>query len=203
MNFYDKYILPKFLNFTMKDSVMKKHRPDVVNQTSGLVLEIGFGSGLNLPYYKNIIKLYALDPSRELYDLALSRIAGVSFPVEYMQFSAEKIPLADNSIDFVVSTWSLCSILNPEIALKEVFRILKPNGRFTFIEHGKSTKNFTVKLQTLLTPISKLFCGGCHQDREIDRLIIEAGFEIENLDKFQEKSNPLLFMYKGVAVAKK
>src|SRR3989338_9169784 len=202
MNFYNKYILPKLLNFVMGGKEMEKHRPDVVEQVSGVVVEIGFGSGLNLPYYKNVSKLYALDPSQELYDLAEARIKSVSFPVEYIQASAEKIPMADNSVDFVVSTWSLCSIPNLQVALGEVYRVLKPNGKFVFIEHGKSAKSFVAKLQKLFTPMTKLFCGGCHQDREIDRLIMKAGFEIENLQKFQEKSTPFIFLYKGISCKK-
>ena len=203
MNFYNKYILPKFLNFVLDKTKMNKHRPDIANQATGVVLEIGFGSGLNLPYYKNITKLYALDPSQGLYDIAKKRIEQVNFQVEHIQASAEKIPLADNSIDTVVSTWTLCSISNPNLALKEVLRILKPGGKFIFIEHGKSPRPFIAKIQKIINPISKCIAGGCHQDREIDKLINEAGFEIQKIEKFQENSNPFAFMYKGVAVAKK
>jgi len=203
MNFYNKYILPKLINLVMSNVVVKKQRPDVVGQATGVVLEIGFGSGLNLPFYKNITKLYAVDPSRELYNLAKERIKKVSFPIEYLQVSAEKIPLADNSIDSVISTWTFCSIPNPEIALREIFRILKPNGKFIFIEHGKSDKNFIAKIQKLITPIWKLFTGGCHMDREIDKLINNAGFEIQKLEKFQQKFSFLTFLYKGIAITKK
>lgn len=178
------------------------HRPDVAGEASGIVLEIGFGSGLNLPYYKNVTKLYALDPSQELYNLAKDRIQKVSFPTEHIQASAEKIPLENNSIDLVVSTWSLCSIPHPEIALKEIFRVLKLGGIFAFIEHGKSPKSFIFKLQKILTPFSKRLAGGCHLDREIDELIKEAGFDFIKLETFQQKSKPLAFMYKGIAVKK-
>lgn len=203
MNFYDTYILPKYLNFVMsrKDTTMQ--RPDVVSNATGVTLEIGFGSGLNLPYYKNTTKLYALDPSEELYDLAREQIKKVSFPVEHLPVSAENISLANNSVDSIVSTWSLCSIPQPKVALKEMLRVLKPGGKFTFIEHGKSPRNFTAKLQKFLTPISKRFAGGCHMDREIDTLIKEAGFEFQELEKFEEKSKLLGFTYKGVAIAKK
>ena len=203
MDFYNKYILPKVLNFMMKNAEMEKQRVDVVSQASGLVLEIGFGSGLNLPYYKNIIKLYALDPSRESYDLAREQAEQAPFKVEYIHASAEEVPLASHTIDFVVSTWNLCSIPHPDIALKEIFRILKPGGRFIFIEHGKSPKGAVAKIQKLLTPISKSLLGGCHLDREIDRLIGSVGFEIEKLERFQQKTRWLAFMYRGVAVAKK
>jgi len=203
MNFYNKYILPKLLNLVMKREKIEKQRPDVVAEASGVVLEIGFGSGLNLSYYKNVTKLYALDPSQELYELAQERIKSVAFPIEQLKISAEKIPLANNSVDSVVSTWSLCSIPRPEVALREIYRVLKSNGKFTFIEHGKSPKNFVAKTQSLLAPIWKYFTGGCSLDREMDKLVGGAGFEIQKLEKFQQKSRSLVFMYKGVAVTKK
>jgi len=197
-NFYNKHILPKFLDFSMRKKELENFRPSVVGIASGIVLEIGFGSGLNLPYYKNVTKLYALEPSAELYKIAQKEIKNVSFPVEHLQVSAEKIPLPDNSVDSVVSTWTLCTIPRPEIALKEILRVLKPGGKFSFIEHGKSPKNFTAKLQKWLTPVSKFIGGGCHLDREIDRLIREAGFNIQKMEQFREKFRPLLHGYKGV-----
>lgn len=179
------------------------HRDDVTSEVSGVGIEIGFGSGLNLSYYKNVNKLYAVDPSEELYNLAKKNLAKVSFSVEHIQSSAEHIPLPDNYLDFAVSTWSLCSIPNPEIALKEIFRVLKLNGKFSFIEHGKSPELFIFKLQNLLTPLSRRIAGGCHMNRDIEKIILNAGFEIEKLQKFTPKSKPLGFMYKGVAIAKK
>jgi len=187
----------------MRNKDLKQHRMDVVSELSGIGLEIGFGSGLNLLYYKNLTKLYALDPSEELYEIARKNIAKVSFPVEHIQNSAEHIPLPDNSLDFVVSTWTLCSIPQPEGALKEVFRILKNDGKFSFIEHGKSPKSLIYKIQNFLTPVSKRIAGGCHMNRDIENLILDAGFEIQNLEKFSKRSKPLGYMYKGIAIVKK
>ncbi len=203
MNLYDKYILPKYLDWSMRSRELFRYRHEIISQVSGSVLEVGFGSGLNLPYYHDIVKLYALDPSKELYDLAQDRLNKVSFPVGYLNASAENIPLADDSVDFTVSTWSLCSILHLEIALKEIFRVLRPNGRFVFIEHGKSPQNLIAKLQNLLTPISMCLAGGCHMNRDIEKNIFDAGFEMEKLEKFSQKFTPLDFVYKGVAIAKK
>lgn len=183
----------------MKDANFTKHRKDVAGAASGIVLEIGFGTGLNLPYYKNVSKLYALDPSRELYELARNTSESISFPLEHLQASAEKIPLADDSVDTVVSTWTLCSIPRPELALKEIYRVLKPDGKFVFIEHGKSPRKLTSNIQKCITPVSKHLTGGCHLDREIDALISANGFTIQKLETFQRKSGSLLFMYKGVA----
>lgn len=187
----------------MKNKDLKQHRIDVVSQVSGIGLEIGFGLGLNLPYYRNIIKLYALDPLEKLSKITHENITAVSFPVEHLQNSAEYIPLSDNSLNFVVSTWTLCSIPHPEIAIKEVFRILKNGGKFSFIDHGKSPKVFIFKIQNFLTPFSKHFSGGCHMNRDIEKLIVDNGFDIEKIDKFSQKSKLLGFMYKGVAVVKK
>ncbi|MFH1608618.1 MAG: class I SAM-dependent methyltransferase [Patescibacteria group bacterium] len=187
----------------MSNKVVEKQRPYIVGQAFGVVLEIGFGSGLNLPYYKNINKLYAIDPSRELYNLAEERIKETFFPVEYLPVSAEKIPLADNSIDSVVSTWNLCSISHTENTLKEIFRVLKPNGIFLFIEHGKSSSQFIFNVQKLLTPSWKHIAGGCCLDKEIDKLISDVGFEIQKLEKSKQKFKPLNFLYKGIAVARK
>lgn len=202
MSFYSKHILPKYLDATMQGVSKDIQRKEVVSQASGTVLEIGFGSGLNLPFYKNISKLYAVDPSVELYELAKERLQKTNFTLEYLPVSAEEIPLPDNAIDFVISTWNLCSIPHPEKALKEIFRILKPEGKFLFIEHGKSDNKILSSIQTLITPISKKIAGGCHWDRDMEKLIKEAGFVFEKLEKFTMKGRPLGRMYKGVGVKK-
>lgn len=178
-------------------------RPDVIQNASGVVLEIGFGSGLNLPFYKNVSKLYALEPSLELYSLSSERIRSAPFPIEHLQASAEEIPLSENSIDSVISTWTLCSIPDLQAALKEIYRVLTPSGTFVFIEHGKSPQKFFARMQHMLTPISKCLAGGCHLDRDIDTFIREAGFTLQKLEKFPQKSKPLAYMYKGVALTEK
>ncbi len=203
MNFYNKYILPKLLHYEMQKKEMELCRPDVVTKASGAVLEIGFGSGLNLPFYKNVAKLYALDPSRELFKIARERVEKAPFLVEHLPVSAEKIPLADNSVDFVVSTWTLCSIPHVEEALKEIRRVLKPSGKYLFIEHGKSPKIFAAKMQKFLTPASEKVAGGCRLNREIDKLISAAGFKFEKLEKFQQGNKFLDFIYKGAATVAK
>ncbi|HEY0908135.1 MAG TPA: class I SAM-dependent methyltransferase [Candidatus Paceibacterota bacterium] len=199
MNFYDRYILPKYLDQTMKGKDFEMHRAHVASGAHGTVLEIGFGSGLNLPHYKGVSKLYALDPSRELFDLAQASVRASAFPIEFVQASAEEVPLQDNSVDCIVSTWSLCSIPDLPAALGEMLRVLKPGGTFSFIEHGASPKRFTAILQHVLTPFSKKIAGGCHLDRNIERVITDAGFEITKLEKFATSSKPLAYMYKGAA----
>ena len=200
MNLYRKYLLPKFLNASMKKEAWDQHRSVVVKEAVGEVLEIGFGSGLNLPHYKNIKKLYALEPSKEFFAFAKERIDKVPFSVEHVQASAEKMPFGDNTFDTVVSTWTLCSIPDVEAALKEVFRVLKNDGKFIFIDLGKSPRKFLSLVQNILSPISELTSGGCHINREIDMLIEKSGLKFEHIERFQQKSRPLIFMYKGVAI---
>lgn len=199
---YNKYILPRLLDRGMRPAEFNETRSEVVNQASGTVLEIGFGSGYNLPFYKDVRKLYALDPSLELYVYAKNRIASASFPVLYLQNSAEKIPLEDNSIDTVVSTWSLCSIPDLPKALKEIKRVLKPNGKFLFIEHGQSPKSINSVVQKLLTQVTRHFTGNCHLDRKIDDYITDSGLIIESIEMVPEEGRPLMFSYQGVAVKK-
>ncbi len=199
MNLYNKYILPKILDFSMKKKEMEVLRKSAVSKARGEVLEIGFGSGLNISYYKEVNKLYALEPSQEIFDIGKKNIANAKFIVEYLKNSAENIPLANNSIDSVVSTWSLCSIPNPENALKEIHRVLKPEGKFYFLEHGKSNKSFKYKLQNIVNPFSKCCMGGCNLNRDIEKLVTDSGFEIENIEKFELKSKPLAFVYRGFA----
>ncbi len=203
MSFYSKYILPKLLDYIMNLKDMDKHRPQVIHEAKGVVLEVGFGSGLSIPYYTGIVKLYALEPYQEFYSLAENRLKKANFPIEHLKASAEKIPLENNSVDSVVSTWSICSIPHPEIALSEIRRILKPGGVFTFIEHGHSPKAFISKVQNLFTPVWKHVTAGCHLNRQIDVLIKESGLKIQRLEKFEQKRGSLVFMYKGLAIAEK
>lgn len=203
IKFYRKYLLPKLLDSSMRKEVLEIQRKIMIPEAFGVVLEIGFGSGLNIPYYKNISKLIALDPSKELYLIAEDRLKNNSFVFEYITSSAEKIPLLNNSVDSVVSTWTLCSILNPNLALREIFRVLKPGGKLIFIEHGKSSNKFVASLQKILNPFSKYFRGGCNLDREIDRLIISNGFNLENISKFQIKYRPFSYTYRGIASVEK
>ena len=183
----------------MSSEDIEKLRPGVVLQATGIVLEIGFGSGLNLPFYKNITKLYALEPSSELANMAKGRVGNVSFPVEFLNQKAENILLPDSSVDSVVSTWTFCSLSNPEQVVKEIKRVLRPNGKFMFIEHGSSPKSWVRFVQNSLTPITKHFTGNCHMNRNIPRIIENGGFSIENLEQFHKKFKPFFHYYQGVS----
>lgn len=198
---YNKYILPWKLNREMGSVDFNPTRREISEKAVGVVLEIGAGSGYNFPFYKGIQKLYGLEPSKELYAYAKERAGRVQFPIEYLQASAEKIPLADHVVDTVVSTWTLCSVSDLPRALTEIVRVLKPRGKFIFIEHGRSPKPLNYFLQKLTTPLTRHFTGNCHMDREIDTYIRGAGFEFEELVKEPEDGRPLMFSYQGVAIA--
>jgi ubiquinone/menaquinone biosynthesis C-methylase UbiE len=200
MNMYRRSLFPRILDWIMRRNAHKEKRAAVIGGAHGVVVEVGFGSGLNLPHYKNVEKLYAVDPSRGLFDLAKGRIGKVSFPVEYFEVGAEKIPLEDSSADSIVMTWSLCSIPDPFAALKEMGRVLKDDGKVYFIEHGLSENKAIARIQRLINPLWKRLAGGCNLDRKTDGLLEAAGFTFLKLEKSGQYLKPLGFEYKGVAV---
>lgn len=202
-NWYQKVILPRLLNSGMGSKELEKIRRTVLADASGIVLEIGVGSGYNLLLYKNISKLYALDPSKELISIAKARAVSLPFSVEFLNSDAENIPLPDQSIDYVVSTWVLCSVKYPIKVLQEIKRVLKPQGSFIFVDHGASPNSGLRAIQTGFTSISKYFTGNCHFDRELEKLIQEAGFEIKKIAHPSERFKPLIYNYQGIAILKK
>lgn len=197
MNFYNKLILPRLIDFIMNNNEREKDRAKIIPGVAGVVLEIGFGSGLNLPFYKGVTKLYALDPSKELWDLSKERRTKITFPIEWLNAPAEQIPLGDNSVDSVVMTWSLCSIPNPAQALAEIRRVLKEGGNFIFVEHGQSPKLKNKRWQNWLNPLWKKFAGGCNLNREPFKEIAAAGFKL--IEQNEESKSFLDHLYKGVA----
>lgn len=166
-------------------------------------MEIGVGSGLNLPLYtSDVRRVYAVDPSRELQDMARKRSAGLALKIEFILQSAEEpIPIPDESIDTVVMTWTLCSIPNPSKALRQMKRVLKPSGRLLFIEHGRSADAGVARWQGRLTPAWKRIGGGCHLNRKVDELLAEGGFRVTDLKNFYLRGpRPMTYIYEGTAV---
>ena len=176
-------------------------RGKVIPRASGVVLELGIGSGLNLPFYPTAVtKLYGVDPSAELLDMARRKTARLPFPVEFLNQEANPIPLADESVDTVVVTWSLCSIDDPKSALVEARRVLKPAGSLIFVEHGLSPDAGVQRWQNRLTPIWRRVAGGCHLNRRIDEVIRSAGFTTKELRAgYVPGPKPLTYMYEGCA----
>jgi len=202
MGYYAKYILPRLIDLAMRNKDAAHLRAECVPRAQGKVLEIGIGSGLNLPYYSSQVQhVYGVDPSSELQRMAARKIAAVPFEVSLFPQSAEnRLPLGDQSIDTVLMTWSLCSIPNPEPALSEIRRVLKASGRLIFVEHGRSPDAKVMRWQRRLTPVWKRIAGGCHLDRRIDELISGAGFKISDLQTFYLPGpHPMTYTYKGWA----
>jgi ubiquinone/menaquinone biosynthesis C-methylase UbiE len=181
---------------------MRRERARCLDGVSGTVLEIGFGSGLNLPHYpREVTKVIGVDPSHTSARLARTRIAAAPFPVELIGLTAETIPVADASVDAIVSTFTLCTIPDVAGALTEMRRALKPEGRFYFVEHGHDDDSRVARWQDRLDGFEQKMFGGCHLNRDISTLIRRAGFDIERLDHAYLKGAPKFagFLYRGVA----
>jgi len=205
MGFYQNQIVPILTDLAMRQRNLAAYRSRVVPVADGRVLEIGVGSGLNLPFYSpNVRHLIGLDPSPKLLSMARRNSSPISIPIELIEGSAEAIPLENGSVDTVVTTWTLCSIPNAERALREMCRVLKPAGRLLFVEHGRARQPNVRWWQDRLTPIWKRIGGGCHLNRAIKVLIADAGFRFERLETgYMRGPNPMSFMYKAaLGVAK-
>lgn len=202
MGFYERRVLPHILNLAMSSKAMQEERRRCLEPIRGDVLEVGFGTGLNLPHYPaTVTRVVGIDPSQTSARLARKRIAASPFPVETIGLSAERIPVADASFESIVSTFTLCTIPDVAGALREVHRALAPGGRFYFVEHGLAEDPKVVHWQERLNSMQQVVCGGCHLTRPIATLIEQAGFEIERLDKGYMKSAPKFggYLYRGVA----
>jgi ubiquinone/menaquinone biosynthesis C-methylase UbiE len=180
MGFYARHVLPRMLDFTMRQKVLRPFRERLVGAAEGRVLEIGLGSGLNLPLYGgNVRYLIGLDPSPEL--LRLARRNAPAVPIELVESSAEALPLENRSVDTVVTTWTLCTIPDARRALREARRVLRPGGSLLFVEHGRAPEPGVARWQDRLDPIWCRIAGGCHLNRQIDALVREAGFRVDRL----------------------
>jgi len=202
LSFYETRVLPHLLNVSMKTKALEAERRRCLEPVKGTVLEVGFGSGLNLPHYpRSVTKVVGIDPSERSAKLAKRRIAAAPFVVETVGLSAEKITVADGTFDSVVSTFTLCTIPDVMNALQEMRRVLRPDGRLYFVEHGRADDPNVVRWQERLNFLQQRVFGGCHLDRRIATLIENAGFQIEHLENGYLKGAPKFagFLYRGVA----
>jgi len=201
MSFYDDWALPRILNLMMGMKPIAEERKACLAEVKGSVLEVGFGTGHNLPYYPaGVEKVVGVDPSGESGKLAKTRIAKAPFPVEFVPLPGEEIAAPDTSFDSVVCTFSLCTIPNPAAALVQMLRVLKPGGRFFFVEHGRADDAKVRAWQERLNGLQMWMCGGCNLNRPMDQLIKGAGFEIEILDKhYAQGPKPMAYVYRGIA----
>ena len=189
--FYQQRIFPHLLNQVMQTPSMMDGRAELLGKVRGEVLEIGFGTGLNLPFYQEVDQVYALEPNRDVYQLAQKRVFDAPFHVQHIQASAEKLPFADHSVENIVSTWTMCSIANLDKAIQEIHRVLKPQGTLHLIEHVQYHDNNTLKkLQDLLTPIQKVIADGCHLNRNIELELLNANFKFSEKYYFDSEDLP-------------
>ena len=205
MRFYDRFILPKLLHFACGLKPVRRQREKVVPHARGRVLEIGIGSGLNLPFYDStkVTRLWGLEPSLEMRRVAERATHRVGFEVELIGLSAEEIPLEDDAVDTVLITYTLCTIVEHEPALREMSRVLKPGGELMFCEHGAAPDDGVRRWQDRLNPIWKRVGGGCNLNRPIPDLIERAGFEVTNLETMYIPGwRPASFNYWGTAMPK-
>ena len=203
MGFYDRHILPKVLNWACGVKAVQKQRQKVVPLAEGCVLEIGIGTGLNLPYYDpgKIERVIGLDPAEEMLSYARRKSASLPFTVEYLVLQGESIPLEPESVDTVLVTYTLCTIQDAMAALEGMRRVLKPSGRLIFCEHGKAPDEAVRRWQDRLNPLWGRLGGGCNLNRDIPALIEAAGFGIDNLETMYLPSAPRFagFNYWGSA----
>jgi ubiquinone/menaquinone biosynthesis C-methylase UbiE len=201
MGFYERWIVPRLLDLAMRNRLLDHYRQRTIETAQGPVLEVGVGSGLNLPLYgPAVTRVVGLDPSPELLRLASRRAADALVPVSLTRASAERLPFANAVFDTIVMTWTLCSIPNPIAALTEMRRVLRPGGQLLFVEHGLSPEIRIARWQHRVTPCWKWIGGGCHLDRKMDDLIRAAGFQIDAIERsYMQGPKPWTFMYQGSA----
>ena len=200
MGFYSDVVLPRLCDLAMRNRHLLPYRKRVVGSARGRVLEIGVGSGLNLPLYSNSVReILALEPAPRLIAMA-QRSAGATMQVAFIEGSAEAIPLDDEAIDTVVSTWTLCTIPRASAALHEMRRVLKPSGRLVFVEHGLSSAESVQRWQDRLTPLWRRITRGCHLNRPIRAIIEDSGFGFERLETgYMPGLKIMNFTYEGSA----
>jgi len=203
LNLYRRYILPRCIDWTCGSAEVEAQRRKVVPLASGRVLEVGIGSGLNLPLYDpaKVERVYGLDPAPELLTMARRRSSSLPFAVEYLTMGGEDIPLEGECVDTVVVTFTLCSIPNPAAALERMRHVLKPGGRLIFSEHGRAPDEAVRRWQHRLNPLWRRIGGGCTLDRDIPALIRAAGFRIDALETKYLPNTPRFagFNYWGTA----
>ncbi|MGI9484417.1 MAG: class I SAM-dependent methyltransferase [Geminicoccaceae bacterium] len=206
MGFYQQHILPRLIHGAMRQQQLAALRSSLIAAARGRVLEVGIGSGLNIPFYgRDVVQVIGIDPSRALLDKAKKMAVWSRCPVRLLEGRSETLPLASGSIDQVVMTWTLCSVGDPLGALGEIRRVLRPNGTLLFIEHGQAPDSDAgVQLwQEQMTPLWRRLAGNCHPNRRIDQLLTAAGLTMRTLECGYLLKGPkaLTFHYRGCAVA--
>lgn len=201
MGLYERQIVPRFINFVMSRGDLTSIRARVASSLDGEVLEVGFGSGLNLPHFPpGVTRVRAVDPATVGRKLAAKRIAASGLPVEYLGLDGQSLDLESGSVDHVLTTWTLCSIPDADRALGEIRRVLRSGGMLHFVEHGRSPDRRVARWQDRLTPLQRRLAGGCHLNRSIDQLVVDSGLELVRLENYYaEGPRPFGYMFEGIA----
>lgn len=205
MGFYNKYILPKFINCACGSKPINYQRDKLVPYAKGIVLDIGIGSGLNIPFYNKsyINHLYGLDPSPELLETAMKVAKTHELEIEFLECGAESIPLPDDSIDTIVITYTMCTIPDISLSNAEMLRVLKPNGKLLFCEHGLAPDERVAKWQKIINPVWNRIAGGCNLNRDIPKLIESSGLKISEIEEMYLPNTPKFAGYNYWGIAKK
>jgi ubiquinone/menaquinone biosynthesis C-methylase UbiE len=203
MSFFSQVIVPRLCDFLLNKSLLARHRRRLLARAHGDVLEIGFGTGLNLPYYpERVHKLTAVDPNPGMHRLAQKRIKQTRIEVDQQVLSGERLPFESNRFDCAVSTFTLCSIEDVAQALREVYRVLKSGGTFLFLEHGLSPEPSVQKWQRRLNWLQVRLANGCHLDRNMKALVAAQPFDSVEVEQFYLDRTPKThgYLYRGIAV---
>ncbi|HEV8627988.1 MAG TPA: methyltransferase domain-containing protein [Acidimicrobiia bacterium] len=202
MGFYDQQVLPRFINLVCATKTVRELRQRVCAGLHGRVVEVGFGSGLNIPHYPaEVTSVAAIEPADTGWKLAGRRVAGAPIPIDRTGLEGQALPLSDNSCDAALSTYTLCTIPDVAAALAELRRVLKPGAAFHFLDHGLAPDESVRRWQHRLDPLQQRLFGGCHLTRPIADLVSEAGFTISDLDIFYEKGAPKIWGAASLGVA--
>jgi len=201
MGFYADQIVPRVTDLALRGREYSRLRARVAAGLGGEVLEVGFGSGLNVPHYPpSVVRVRAVDPATVGRKLAAARVADSPVPVEFVGLDGQHLPLDDASVDHVLTTWTLCTIPDVDQALAEITRVLRPGGVYHFLEHGRSPEPRVARWQDRLTPLQRRLAGGCHLNRPIRELIDRPGLRVDEIDNYHLAApKPFGYMYEGTA----